>query len=99
MTDDRLTEYQSEATERIPTRRSPTSRPAPIPVRRGQLNTPGDPGDAHTEELPVMSDEEFEAIQAAAARRAKGEPEPVAAQPEPEPAAPAKPRRRTLLGG
>ncbi len=105
MTDDRLT--HSEATERIPAKRSPTnSRPAPIPVRRGQINPPRkafDTADAHTEELPVMSDEEFEAIQAAAVRRARGEPEPeeVAAQPEPapEPVKQAKPGRRTFVGG
>jgi hypothetical protein len=107
MTDDRLTHYQSDTTERIPAKRVPLDarRPAPIPVRRGQAapaRKPTDPADAHTEELPVMSDEEFEAIQAAATRRAKGEPEPVAAQPEPGSAAaerPAKPRRRTFVGG
>lgn len=105
MTDDRLT--QSDATERIPAKRSPVnSRPPAIPVRRGQINPPRktvDPADAHTEELPVMSDEEFEAIQAAAVRRARGEPEPeeVAAQSEPlpEPVQQARPRRHTFLGG
>jgi hypothetical protein len=115
MTDDRLTEHQSGATDRIPARRSPTPRPPAVPVRRGQTKPPPrprfDPADAHTEELPVMSDEEFEEVQAAAIRRARGEPdpEPVAAQPEtqsetqqetePEPAKPGKPRRRTFLGG
>lgn len=102
MTDDRLTRSHTEPTQRLPTRRAPGgNRPAPIPVRRGQLKPVRprfDPADAHTEELPVMSDEEFEAIQAAATRRAKAgpEPEPVAAQEEP---APAKPRRRSVLGG
>ncbi|HJP78631.1 MAG TPA: hypothetical protein VJ914_30430 [Pseudonocardiaceae bacterium] len=105
MTDDRQTQSQSGATDRIPARRSPTPRPPAIPVRRGQLKPPPrpkfDPADAHTEELPVMSDEEFEAVQAAAVRRARGEPDPetVAPQPEPEPVAPEKPRRRTFLGG
>ncbi|HEX4220990.1 MAG TPA: hypothetical protein VHZ97_01365 [Pseudonocardiaceae bacterium] len=102
MTDDRLARSPAEPTERIPARRSPSRRPAPIPVRRGQAKPVPqsyDPGDAHTEEMPVMSDEEFEAIQAAATRRVKGEPEPVAAQPEPEPTTPATPRRRTFLGG
>jgi hypothetical protein len=105
VTDDRLS--QSDATERIPARRSRTnSRPPAIPVRRGQagpVRRTDDPADALTEELPVMSDEEFEAIQAAAVRRARGEPEPDEAQEptgQPE-AAPerAKPRRRSLLGG
>ena len=97
MTDDRLTQYHANPTDRIPPRRSPGGRPAPIPVRRGQAKPARpqfDPGDAHTEELPVMSDEEFEAIQAAATRRIREEQEPVAAQPEP-----ARPRRRTFLGG
>jgi hypothetical protein len=103
MTDDRRTGYPSEATERLPARRAPEKRPAPIPVRRGQAKpTPQsyDPADAHTEEMPVMTDEEFEAIQAAATRRAKEgpeEPEPVAAQPESE--QPQPKRRRSLLGG
>ncbi|HEY4452856.1 MAG TPA: hypothetical protein VGN81_00980 [Pseudonocardiaceae bacterium] len=100
MTDDRLTRYQSEPTDRIPTRRAPGGdRPAPIPVRRGQLKPVRqqfDPGDAHTEELPVMSDEEFEAIQEAATRRIREQPEPVATQEE---SVPGKPRRRTFLGG
>jgi hypothetical protein len=98
MTDDRLTGYQTEPTDRIPTRRGPGgNRPAPIPVRRGQLkpvHQQFDPADAHTEELPVMSDEEFESIQAAATRRITGEPEPVVTQE-----GSAKPRRRTFLGG
>lgn len=109
MTDDRLT--QSEATERIPARRLPErpppaqARPPAIPVRRGQnpARKADDPADALTEELPVMSDEEFEAIQAAAVRRARGEPEPaeaqdLAGQPESAPGQ-QKPRRRSLLGG
>lgn len=107
MTDDRITGYSSGATDRIPARRSPSPRPPAIPVRRGQIKPPPrpqfDPADAHTEELPLMSDEEFEAVQAAAVRRARGEPdpEPVAAQPEtePEPAKRTKPRRRTFIGG
>ena len=106
MTDVRLTQYQSDATDRIPPRRAPGGRPAPIPVRRGQVKPAPqqfDPADAHTEELPVMSDEEFEAIQAAATRRVTGEPEPqpVAAQEQPASAqsAPTTPRRRTLIGG
>jgi hypothetical protein len=103
MTDDRLTGYPTEPTDRIPARRaSGGNRPAPIPVRRGRLkpvHQQFDPDDAHTEELPVMSDEEFEAIQAAAIRRVRGEPEPepVAAREDEPP--PAKPRRRTVLGG
>lgn len=110
MTDDRLTRPQSEATDRIPAKRSPaagspaTARPPAIPVRRGQAAPPrkaSDPADALTEELPVMSDEEFEAIQAEAVRRARGEPDPedVAAQPEPELLERPRPRRRTLVGG
>jgi hypothetical protein len=96
MTDDRLTHYQGNPTDRIPQRRAPGGRPAPIPVRRGQLKPARpqfDPGDAHTEELPVMTDEEFEAIQEAATRRIREEPEPVAAQEEPSK------RRRSFLGG
>ena len=81
-------------------------RPSAIPVRRGQANPArgaGDPADARTEELPVMSDEEFEAIQAAAVRRARGEPEPdeaedLAGQAESERAEQQKPGR-SLLGG
>ena len=105
MTDDRLTSYHAESTDRIPTRRAPGSkRPAPIPVRRGQVKPVReqfDPADAHTEELPVMSDEEFEAIQAAAIRRAKGlpEPEPETVVIQEESPTSAKPRRRTFLGG
>jgi hypothetical protein len=103
MTDDRVTHHTADATERIPARRSPGHRPAAIPVRRGQAKRAREQygtADAHTEELPVMSDEEFEAVQAQAARRAKAEPEPepVASQAEAAPG-PGKPRRRSLLGG
>ena len=113
MTDDRLT--QSDATERIPARRSSVprppaqDRPPAIPVRRGQAGPARratDPADALTEELPVMSDEEFEAIQEAAVRRARGEPDPeddqaLAEHQEtaPEPAEQATPRRRSFIGG
>jgi len=65
---------------RLPADRPPTgstpARPAAIPVRRATVNPArppqASPLDAHTEELPVMTDEEFEAAQAAARRGPQG---------------------------
>ncbi|HEX3780437.1 MAG TPA: hypothetical protein VHX38_12270 [Pseudonocardiaceae bacterium] len=97
---------------RLPGNRPPVgsgpARPAAIPVRRAAVNPARspepDPMDAHTTELPVMTDEEFEAAQAAA-QRAKEEraAAALAAEQAAEDAAAAEavraPRRRSLLAG